>query len=184
MKHEKKTFQYLLGFLVVLALVLVFPAAAQGTAPRVVQSGETIEVGSEPLVLELINLRNADTQNPVTELRHYRNDDPTRQIVQVIAVPNDGYFTVNTHTLGGKYGRYYAYSAKDGLLKQHSITFAAAPTMTPTDSSTTATGTPAETPATTATATTTTTSTQAPFPGVIAIAAIAIYGLLAATHKR
>lgn len=184
MMHEKMTSRYLLVVLMVLALALVFPAAAQGTTPRAVQPGETVEVGSEPLVLDLVNFRNADTQNPVTELRHYRNDDTTKQIVRVIGVPNDGYFTVNMHTLGGKYGRYYAYSAKDGLLREHSITFAAAPTMTPTDSGTTVTGTPAETPATTATTTTTTPPTQAPLPGLIAIAAITIYGLLAAAQKR
>ncbi len=178
--------RYLLVILAVLALALVAaPAAAQEIGPRVIQPGETIEVGSEPLVLDLINLRNADTFNPVTELRHYRDDDPTKQVVKVIGVPNDDRFTISAHTLNGQYGRYYAYSDKDGLLRQNNIIFTPVPTVTPKETETTATGaeTPAGTPVT-ATATTTAAPTQAPLQGLIAIAAIGICGLLAATGKR
>ncbi len=183
MTYERITSRYLLVFVAVLALALVAPAAAQGTGPRVVQPGETIEVGSEPLVLDLINLRSSDTFNPVTELRQYRDDDPTKQIVQVIGVPNDDYFTINAHTLNGKYGRYFAFSDKDGLIDRNSIIFAPAPAATatvPTGISTTATETPAET----LPATTTTVPTQAPIPGLIAIAAIGICGLLVTARKQ
>ncbi len=183
MTYERMKSWYPLVFLAVLALALVAaPAAAQGTGPRVVQPGDTIEVGSEPLVLDLINLRNADTFNPVTELRQYRDDDPTKQIVQVIGVPNDAYFTISARTISGKYGRYFAFSDKDGLIERNNIIFAPAPTATVTQPETaaTVTETPAETPPTT----TTTAPTQAPLPGLIVIAAIGICGLLAAAQKR
>ncbi len=180
MTRERVTSRHLLVIFAVLALALVVPAAAQETIPRVVQPGETIEVGSEPLVLDLINLRDQDTFNPVTELRYYRDDDPNKQVVKVIGVPNDDRVTIGTQTLNGQYGRYYAYSDEDGLLQQNSIIFTPAPTATPTEATTaTATQTPTETATDTATAT-----TQAPLPGLIAIAAIGICGLLAATQKR
>lgn len=188
MTTERKTSRHLLIVVAALVLALVAPAAAQSTVPRVVQPGETIEVGTEPLVLDLVTLRNADTFNPVTELRHYQDDNPTKQIVQVIGVPKDDYFTVNTHTLNGKYGRYFAFSKEDGLIQRNSIRFISAPTATVTQSETvaTVTETTAETPAETPPATTTTTAvpTQAPLPGLIAIAALGICGLLAAAGRR
>jgi len=185
MIYKRMTSRYLLVPLALLALILVAPAAAQGTSPQEVQPGDTIEVGSEPLVLDLVDLRNADTFNPITELRHYRDDDPTKQIIRVIGVPNDDRFTINTHTLNGKYGRYFAYSSKDGLIQQHSIVFTPAPGVTATES----TGTPAtatQTPTETGTppATTTTAPTQAPLPGLIAIAALGICGLFLGTRRR
>lgn len=181
MTRERVTSRYLLVILAVLALALVAPAAAQETTPRVVQPGETIEVGSEPLVLDLINLRDQDTFNPVTELRYYRDDDPNKQVVKVIGVPNDDYFKINVYTLDGKYGRYFAYSKADGLIEHNSIVFARAPivTVTQTQTAATATQTPTETITDTATAT-----TQAPLPGLITIAALGICGLLAAAQKR
>ncbi|WP_286681091.1 hypothetical protein [Methanoculleus sp. DTU007] len=169
----------------VLALALIVPAAAQGTTPRVVQPGETIEVGGEPLVLDLVNLRNADTLNPITELRHYREDNPTKQIIRTIGVPKDGYFTINAHTLNGKYGRYFAFSKQDGLIQHSSITFVPAPTETPTgpvETSTTAMETPTGTERAQETATAN--PTQAPLPGVIAVIAIGILGLILATIRR
>ncbi|MDN5340663.1 MAG: hypothetical protein PWQ30_1772 [Euryarchaeota archaeon] len=173
---------YLLIILAACALALAAPAAAQETAPRVVQPDETIEVGDEPIVLDLINLRDQETFNPVTELRKHRDDDPNQLVVGVIGVPNDNYFTIGTQALDGQYGRYYVYSEKDGLLREHSITFTPAPTATPTE---TATATAEETPTETAAATAATTvPTQAPFPGLIAVAAIGICGLLAAARKR
>ncbi|WP_292518532.1 hypothetical protein [Methanoculleus sp.] len=186
MTYERMASPYTFVFLAVLVLALVVPAAAQGTAPRAVQPGETIAVGSEPLVLDLVNLRSADTLNPITELRHYRDDNPTKQIVRVIGVPNDGYFKINAHTLGGKYGRYFAFSKEGGLIRQSSITFTPAPTATPTEPTVTITAT-TETPTGTetplpATATTTTMPTQAPLPGLIAV--IAIAGLLVAVTRR
>ncbi|MCM2464824.1 hypothetical protein [Methanoculleus oceani] len=180
MTCDKVISRYLLAIFVVLCLALVVPAAAQETGKLTVQPGETIEVGAEPIILDLINLRKADTFNPVTELRLYRDDDPLKQLVQVIGVPNDDFFKINVYTLKGKYGRYFAYSKQDGLIHENSIVFVHASTPTATETVATATETPAETPvATTATAT-----TQAPLPGLIAIAALGICGLLAAAQKR
>ena len=182
MAYEKLTFRHLLAILVVLALVLVVPAAAQETGKRLVQPGETIEVGAEPIVLDLINLRKEGTFSPITEIRQYRGDDPAKKLVRGIGVPNDDYFKVNVYTFKGHYGRYFAYSRQDGLIEHNSIVFVHAPPPTATETVATTTETPTETPP--ATTTTTAAPTQAPFPGLIAIAAIAIYGLLAAAQKR
>jgi hypothetical protein len=186
MMYEGTVPRHLLIILTLLVLALVAPAAAQGAVTRAVQPGETIEVGTEPLILDLVNLRNQDTFNPVTELRHYQSDDTTKKIVRVVGVPNDGYFTINAHTLGGKYGRYFAFSSKDGLIQQHSITFAPAPTVTATESETTATVTTTKTPAETTPETTTAapTATRASLPGLIAIVAIGICGLFVAVLRR
>jgi hypothetical protein len=173
---------YLLAAFVLLVLALAVPAAAQGTVPRVVQPGETIEVGAEPIVLDLINLRNQSTLNPITELRQYRSDDPRKQVARVVGVPKDGYFTINVHTFKGHYGRYFAYSEKDGLIQESSIVFVNAPIL-PTPTATTVAEV-TETPTETATATATPEPTQAPLPGLIAVAAIGICGLLAAARRR
>jgi hypothetical protein len=189
MIHKRMTSRHLSVILVLLALMLIAPAAAQGTAVRVVQPGETIEVGDEALVLDLSPLRNTTTYNPVTELRQYRDDDPAKQIVRVIGVPKDDYVTINTHTLDGRYGRYFAFSSKDGLIRQHSIIFAPAVAATTTgaaETPATATEAATETAGETGTApgTATAAPTQAPLSGLIAIAAIGICGLLAGTGRR
>jgi len=176
MAYEKLTFQHLLAILVVLALVLVVPAAAQETGKRLVQPGETIEVGAEPIVLDLINLRKEGTFSPITEIRQYRSDDPAKKLVRVVGVPNDDYFKVSAYTFKGHYGRYFVYSKQDGLIEHNSIVFVQAQTPTPTEIVATVTETPTETPPTTTTAT----PTQAPLPGLIAIAALGICGLLGA----
>lgn len=179
MIHERTTSRHLLVLLAALTLALAAPAAAQETGKLVVQPGETIAIGADQLVLDLINLRNQDTLNPITELRQYRDDDPRKQITRVIGVPNDDYFKINTYTLHRKYGRYFPYSAADGLIERNSITFVHASTPTPTETIVTVTETPTETPP----ATTTATPTQAPLPGLIAIAALGICGLLGAKRR-
>lgn len=186
MTDKRTAPRYLLIFLSVLTLALVAPAAAQDAGPKAVQPGETVIVGSELLVLDIINLRNPDTFNPVTELRRYREDNPAKQVIRVIGVPNDGYFKISDQALDGKYGRYYAYSKKDGLVEGRTIIFAPAATVTSTPPVETATVT--ETSATTETSTAATeatpTRTQAPLPGLIVIAAIGICGLLMAAGRR
>ena len=82
-----------------LSLTLIIPAAAQETVPTAIQPGEVIEVGSDPLVLDLINLRNPDTFNPITELRRYKDDNPGKKVERVIGVPNDGYFKISDQAL-------------------------------------------------------------------------------------
>jgi hypothetical protein len=180
MAYEKLAPRHLLVILVVLSLALVVPAAAQETGTRLVQPGETIEVGAEPIVLDLIGLRNASSFNAITELRKYQDDNPAKSIQRVIGVPKDSYFTINVYTFKGHYGRYFAYSREDGLIHESSIVFVHASTPTPTETVTEVT----ETPTVTATATATPEPTQAPLPGVIAVAALGICGLLAAARKR
>jgi hypothetical protein len=184
MTYERTVPRYLLVCLTVLILALIAPVSAEGAGPRVVQPGETIEVGSEPLVLDLVNLRNPDTFNPVTDLRRYKDDNRAKKIERVIGVPNDGYFKISDQALGGKYGRYFAYSEKDGLL-EHSIIFSPAPAATPTPIETaTVTEAPTETGTPGATTEATPTQTRAPLPGLIAVAAIGLCGLFLAAGRR
>lgn len=181
MAYEKPTSRHLLVILLVLSLALTVPAAAQETGTRVVQPGETIEVGAEPIVLDLIGLRNASSFNAITELRKYQGDNPARSVQRVIGVPKDSYFKINSHTFKGHYGRYFAYNKDDGVIHDSSIVFVQAPppTVTATPTETTA---PTETP--TATATAATEPTRAPLPGLIAVTAIALAGLLGIAQKR
>lgn len=180
MAYEKLTSRHLLAILVVLSLALAVPAAAQETSPRQVQPGDTIEVGAEPIILDLVGLRDADSFNAITELRKYQDDNPAKSIQRVIGVAKDGYFTINVYTFKGHYGRYFPYSKSDGLLHENSIVFVHAPPPTATETVTEVTETPTETP----TATETPEPEQAPLPGVIAIAALGICGLLAAARKQ
>ncbi|KLK88442.1 hypothetical protein SZ63_05335 [Methanoculleus sediminis] len=180
MAYEKLTPRHLLAILVVLSLALVVPAAAQETGIRLVKPGDTIEVGAEPIVLDLIGLRNADSFNAISELRKYQDDNPAKPVQRVIGVAKDSHFTINVYTFKGHYGRYFAYSRSDGVLHDNSIVFVHASTPTPTE-------TVAEVTATaTATATVTETPepTQAALPGVIAIAALGLCGLLAAARRQ
>lgn len=188
MTYERTVSRYLLVFLTVLVIAPITPVSAGGADLRVVQPGETIEVGHEPLVLDLVNLRNPDTFNPITGLRRYKDDNPAKRVEWVIGVPNDAYLKINDRAFGGKYGRYFLYSEKDGLL-EHIIIFIPAPAATPAETATTKP--PAETviPTVTAEATTPLTQTptpgtQAPLPGLIAAAAIGICGLLMTAGKR
>ncbi|KAF5087096.1 hypothetical protein DSECCO2_50190 [anaerobic digester metagenome] len=180
MAYEKLAPRHLLVILVVLSLALVVPAAAQDTGTRLVKPGETIEVGAEPIVLDLIGLRNASSFNPITELRMYPNENPAKPVQRVIGVPKDSYFTINVYTFKGHYGRYFAYSREDGLIHESSIVFVHASPPTVTETVAEVTETPTETP----TATATPEPTQAALPGVIAVAALGICGLLAAARKR
>lgn len=180
MTYKKMRSGYLLVILAVLALALVVPAAAQATGKLAVQPGEAVEVGAEPIVLDLISLRNASSFNSITELRKYQDDNPLKSVQRVIGVPKDTYFKINVYTFKGHYGRYFAYSKEDGVIHESSLVFVHASTPAATETTVTATGTPTETlPAATATAT-----TQAPLPGLIAIAAIGICGLLVAAGRR
>ncbi|MDI3507211.1 MAG: hypothetical protein PWR21_1264 [Methanoculleus sp.] len=182
MTYDNVISRHLLVILMVPALVLVAPAAAQETHKLTVQPGETIEVGAETLVLDLINFRNQSTLNPVTELRQYRDEDSRKEITRVIGVSNDDYFKINAYTFKGKYGRYFAYSKQDGLIEHNSIVFVQAATPTATETVAAVTETLTETP--TAPATAATAPAQAPLPGLIAIAAVGICGLFTAAQKR
>jgi len=182
MTHERMMPRYLTICLMILILVLIAPVSAGDAGLRVVQPGETIEVGHEPIILDLINLRNPDTFNPVTSLRRYRDDNPAKRVEWVIGVPDDGYFKLNNRALGDKYGRYFAHSEKDGLL-DHIVIFAPAPTATPSPVET-MTEVPPETMTPGVATEAPPTGTQVPLPGLIALAAIGISGALIAMRRR
>lgn len=183
MAHKEPAPRHLLAILAVLSLALIIPAAAQGTGKLAVQPGETVEIEPEPLILDLINLRNPDTFNPITEFRQYRDDDTRKQIIRVIGVPNDDYFKINTYTFHGKYGRYFPYSATDGLIEQNSIVFVQAQAPTPAETTApTVEETPMETPTVTVTATPE--PTRAPLSGLLAVIAAGICALFAMAGKQ
>lgn len=175
----------MLPLMLVLA-ALAFPAAAQSTLPMDVKPGDTIEVGSETTILELVDLRNQSTLNPITELRKYQMDDPGMQVTKVIPVSDDTYVQINSRTLGGTYGRYFPYNAKDGVIN-NPIIFAPAPatpvqTMTATPTDTAAEEAAVETPV----ETTAVPTTQVPLSVASAIGAlcIALLAAVAWSHRR
>lgn len=180
MAYEKLTSRHLFAVLAVLSLALVVPAAAQETSIQLVQPGDTIEVRAEPITLDLIGLRNADSFNPITELRKYQDDNPAKSVQRVIGVAKDSHFTINVYTFKGHYGRYFAYSKLDGVMHENSIVFVHVPPPTATETIAEVTETPTATPTTTETPE----PKQAALPGVIAVAALGICGLLAAARKQ
>ncbi|MDN7025005.1 hypothetical protein FGU65_08915 [Methanoculleus sp. FWC-SCC1] len=157
------------------AMLITLPAAAQSTVPVDVKPGDTIEIGQEEIVLELVDLRNQSTLNPITELRQYKMDDPAMQVTKVIPVNDDTYVKINSRSLGGTYGRYYPYNAKDGVIKNSIIFVQAPPTVTMQPVTATPTGPPTTmaTPATPA-ETTATPTTQIPLSPLAAIGALGI----------
>ncbi len=172
--------------LLLMAVLLIGTATAQSAYPLDVKPGDTIEIGQEEIVLELVDLRDQSTLNPITQLRQYKMDDPSMQVTKTIPVGDDTYVKINSHTLGGKYGRYYPYSAKDGVIK-NSITFVeASATVTTQTATETATPTVEETQTTGETQTTVTvteaetpTTTRAPLSPLGVIGALCIVGILA-----
>jgi hypothetical protein len=95
----------------ILAL-FVGQAGARGPAISDIQPYDTIFIYEEGL--DLSQLRNATTDNPVTALRKYQNDNPDRGVTKSIPVTDDTNFEVQDFLVGEEYGTYYAFNAVDG----------------------------------------------------------------------
>lgn len=166
-----------------IAVLVTLPVSAQSTVPVDVKPGDTIEIGQETIILELVDLRNQSTLNPITELRKYKMDDPAMQVTKVVPVSDDTYVQMNFRSLGGTYGRYYPYNAKDGVIN-NPVIFVEAPATVATQQSpspaeeTPSAGEASATVTATATATATPTTTQAPLSALGAIGALCIASLL------
>jgi hypothetical protein len=85
---------------------------ARGPAISDIQPYDTIFIYEEGL--DLSQLRNATTDNPITELRKYQNDNPDRGVTKNIPVTDDTNFEVQDFLVGEDYGTYYAFNPVDG----------------------------------------------------------------------
>jgi hypothetical protein len=99
--------------LLLLAATVAVPAAARGATISEIQPGDTIFVYETGL--DLTALRNATTDNPVTELRRYNDDDPKKGIINTVPVPDDTNFDLNDASVGEDTGLYFASNVQDGI---------------------------------------------------------------------
>lgn len=108
------------GLVILLAICIIAlcvgQAGARGPTIRDIQPYDTIFIYEEGL--DLSQLRNATTDNPVTELRRYQDDNPDRGVTRSIPVADDTNFEVQEIYLQEDYGTYYAYNPEDGTSAQ------------------------------------------------------------------
>ncbi|QYZ78280.1 DUF3821 domain-containing protein [Methanofollis formosanus] len=97
--------------LLLLALVVIAPAAARGDTIAEIESGDTVFVYEEGL--DLSALRNETTDTPVTALVKYTDDDLDKGEINRISVPDETDFDLDDADVGEYTGLYYAYSKED-----------------------------------------------------------------------
>lgn len=95
------------------AAVIATPVAARGTTISEIEPGDTIFVYETGL--DLSALRNTTTDNPVTMLQHYTDDDPTSGLINSVSVSNDKDFDLIDASVGDSTGLYFAYNPQDGI---------------------------------------------------------------------
>lgn len=112
-----RKYRSLLGVLCCTFLLLVataaIPVAARGTTISEIQPGDTIFVYETGL--DLTALRNATTDNPVTELRRYNDDDPKKGLINTIPVQDDTNFDLIDASVGEDTGLYFVSNVEDGI---------------------------------------------------------------------
>jgi hypothetical protein len=99
------------GVCLLLATLLVFPAAAR-TDIQTIQNGDTIFMYEQGL--DITGLGTG--ANPVTSLRKFVDDDPSKALIREVAVPDDTSFTLIPESFGGQLGIYYAFNPTDGAM--------------------------------------------------------------------
>jgi len=108
------------GLIILLAICIIAlcvgQAGARGPTISDIQPHDAIFVYEEGL--DLSQLRNATTDNPVTELRRYQNDNPNREVTRSIPVTDDTNFELQEIYLQEDYGTYYAFNPEDGTTAQ------------------------------------------------------------------
>ncbi len=105
--------------LILCMLALAFcatPAGARSPTIYDIQPYDTIFVYEQNL--DLSALRNATTDNPITALRKYQDDNPNRALVNDIGVPDDTDFDLLAIDVGDEYGVYFAFNPTDGNTRQ------------------------------------------------------------------
>jgi len=104
------------GPVVLLALCLLAlcagDAGARGPTISDIQPYDTIFVDEEGL--NLSQLRNATTNNPIAALQRYQDDNPGKSLVKSIPVADDTDFEVQGFLVGREYGTYYTFNPADG----------------------------------------------------------------------
>lgn len=104
------------GFVILLAVCLLAlcagGAGARGPGINDVQPYDTIFIYEEGL--NLTQLRNATTNNPITALQRYQDDDPDQGVIKSIPVADDTDFEVQEILVGEEYGTYHAFNPTDG----------------------------------------------------------------------
>lgn len=108
------------GFVILLAVCIIAlcvgQAGARGPTINDIQPHDTIFVYEEGL--NLTQLRDPATNNPVTELRRYQDYNPDRGIERSIPVGDDTNFEVQEFQVREDYGTYYAFNPTDGATAQ------------------------------------------------------------------
>jgi len=108
------------GLTAILAVCLlalcVGPAGARGPTISDIQPYDTIFVYEEGL--DLSQLRNPATDNPIVALRKYQDDNPDRGVTRSIPVTDDTSFDVQEFLVRDNYGPYYAFNPTDGNTAQ------------------------------------------------------------------
>ena len=87
-------------------------AGARGPGISDIQPYDTIFIYEEGL--DLTQLRNATTNNPITALQKYQRDDPAQGVMKSIPVADDTDFEVQDFLVNGEFGTYHAYNPQDG----------------------------------------------------------------------
>ncbi|MDV2481119.1 DUF3821 domain-containing protein [Methanoculleus sp. Wushi-C6] len=104
------------GLVILLAVCLLAlcagEAGARGPAINEIQPYDTIFIHEEGL--DLSQLRNATTNNPITALQRYQDGNPDRALLKSIPVADDTSFTVQDFLVNGEFGTYHAYNPQDG----------------------------------------------------------------------
>jgi hypothetical protein len=97
--------------LVLLAALAVCPSGAR-TDIRHIGVGDMIFIYEQNL--DITGLRTG--ANPVTALRKYQNDDPTKALLRDIAVQDDTSYSPIPEAFNGQYGVYYAFNPASGAM--------------------------------------------------------------------
>ncbi len=108
------------GPFILLALCIIAlcigPAGARGPTISDIQPYDVIFVYEEGL--NLTQLRNTTTNNPITALQKYQDGSPQKSLVKSITVIDDTNFEVQDLLVGGEYGTYHAFNPEDGTTAQ------------------------------------------------------------------
>ena len=105
-----------LPILLALCILCAGQVAARGPTINDIQPYDTIFVYEEGL--NLAGLRNATTDNPITALQKYQDNNPKKSLTKSIPVPDDTDFEVQDLIVGDEYGTYHAFNPVDGVTGQ------------------------------------------------------------------
>lgn len=96
-----------------LAATFAAPVMARGTTISDIRPGDTVFVYETGL--DLTALRNATTDNPVTALQRFNDDDPKKGLINTVPVADDTNFDLIDASMGDDTGLYFAYNSQDGI---------------------------------------------------------------------